>query len=265
METAFWIKLCLGFLVGSAWVTLSTLASEKYGSKIGGLIGGYPSTVVIALLFIGLTQGRSFAVEATTIMPVAQGLNGLFVIVFMLLAKRGLFQALAGGLLAWFILALCLVVSGLSNWLVSIVGWICCVYICFIIVEKKMTIVSCDKIDVQYTPARIMWRALLGGSVIAAAVLLSKLTGPLYGGVLSVFPAVFLSTLTIAYSAGGARFARAMGKSMVVSGMINVAIYAILVRHLYAWTNLSIGTGTALVVSCISVYLTYLFIRTRLS
>jgi len=265
METVFWIKLCLGFLAGSVWVTLSTLASEKYGSKIGGLIGGYPSTVVIALLFIGLTQGRSFAAETTTIMPVAQGLNGLFVIVFMLLAKRGLFQALAGGLLAWFALALCLVTSGLNNWFVSIIGWILCVCICFIIVEKKMTITSCEKIDVQYTPTRIIWRALLGGSVIAAAVLLSKLTGPLYGGVLSIFPAVFLSTLTIAYSSGGTRFARAMGKSMVVSGMINVALYAILVRYLYVWTNLPIGTGIALIVSCGSVYLTYLFIRARLS
>jgi hypothetical protein len=56
MDASFWIKLFLGFIVGSIWVTLTTVSAERFGSKVGGLIGGLPSTVVIALLFIGLTQ-----------------------------------------------------------------------------------------------------------------------------------------------------------------------------------------------------------------
>ena len=50
---------------------------------MGGLIGGLPSTVVIALLFIGLTQSPQIAADTTTVMPLAQGLNGLFVLTFM--------------------------------------------------------------------------------------------------------------------------------------------------------------------------------------
>ena len=89
MEISFWYKLGLSFVVGSVWVTLSTITAERYGSKIGGLIGGLPSTAVVALLFIGFTQTPLAASEATTIMPLAQGFNGLFIIVYLLLVRRG--------------------------------------------------------------------------------------------------------------------------------------------------------------------------------
>ena len=46
MDVSFLSRLALSFLTGAAWVTLSTLASERYGSKLGGLIGGLPSTAV---------------------------------------------------------------------------------------------------------------------------------------------------------------------------------------------------------------------------
>ena len=55
MDTSFWLKLILGFIVGSLWVTLTTVSAERFGSKVGGLIGGLPSTVVIALLDIMFT------------------------------------------------------------------------------------------------------------------------------------------------------------------------------------------------------------------
>jgi hypothetical protein len=55
VDASFWLKLILSFIVGSLWVTLTTLSAERFGSKVGGLIGVLPSTVVIALLFIGFT------------------------------------------------------------------------------------------------------------------------------------------------------------------------------------------------------------------
>jgi hypothetical protein len=90
MDALFWVKLLLGFIIGSLWVTLTTISAERFGSKVGGLIGGLPSTVVIALLFIGLTQSPQIAAQSTTVMPLAQGLNGLFILTFILFIPRGL-------------------------------------------------------------------------------------------------------------------------------------------------------------------------------
>ena len=63
MDLSFWIKFGLSFLVGGVWVTLSSVAAERFGSKAGGLIGGLPSTIVVTLLFIGLTQSAERAAE----------------------------------------------------------------------------------------------------------------------------------------------------------------------------------------------------------
>src|SRR5512136_435410 len=101
MDASFWLKLTLSFIVGSLWVTLTTLSAERFGSKIGGVIGGLPSTVVIALLFIGITQSSQVAAQSTTVMPLAQGLNGLFVLAFMLFIRRGLVPAILIALALW--------------------------------------------------------------------------------------------------------------------------------------------------------------------
>ena len=87
MDTSFWIKFGLGFFVGSIWITISSVASERFGSKVGGLIGGLPSTIVVTLLFIGLTQTAERAAESAIIVPLVMGVNGIFVAVFISLSQ----------------------------------------------------------------------------------------------------------------------------------------------------------------------------------
>ena len=265
MESSFWHKLGLSFIVGSAWVTLSTVAAERYGSKIGGLIGGLPSTAVVALLFIGLTQTPLAASETTTIMPLAQGLNGLFIIVYVLLVRRGLVTGVLSALSVWFSFASILIAIGVQWFWVSVAGWILLVLSCYVVVEKWMRISSRGKIRVRYAASQIIFRALFGGAVIAFAVLVGKLGGPLFGGIFATFPAMFLSTLVITYRTGGAEFSRAVAKALMVSGMIHVALYAIVVRYVYVWSGLVCGTAIALVFSAGTGYVTYLFMRSRLS
>ena len=265
MGISFFVKLCLSFLIGSVWVTLSTVAAERFGSKIGGLIGGLPSTAFVALLFIGITQSPLAASAATTVIPLTQGFNGLFILVFILLVRRGLVAGLAGALIVWFLLASLLVFSGIQNFLLSVVGWLLLVVFCCFAVEKWMVISSKEKITVHYSFSQIIFRALFSGCVIAFAVLVGRLGGPVFGGLFATFPAMFLSTLIITYRAGGAEFSRAVAKSMMVSGMVNVVLYTIAIRYLYPWVGLFYGTGIALFFSFVTGYLTYLFIRARLS
>jgi hypothetical protein len=265
MDSSFWLRLFLGFIVGSLWVTLTTLSAERFGSKVGGLIGGLPSTVVIALLFIGITQSPQVAAEATTIMPFAQGLNGLVVITFMVLASRGVWAGLLGAVPLWFLQSSLLFLLDIQFFWISLLGWLILLGICYFIVEKRLEIKSSGKTALSYPPSQLFWRALFGGAVIAFAVFMGKIGGPLLGGIFGSFPAMFLSTLVITLKTGGTSFCRSVGKSLLISGLINVPLYEIAVRFLYPRVNLGLGTIIALLFSILTGYLTFQFMKSRLS
>jgi len=52
---------CCLFIVGATWITTATILAEKIWFEIGGVITGIPSTTVLSLFFIGLTQSPAFA------------------------------------------------------------------------------------------------------------------------------------------------------------------------------------------------------------
>lgn len=265
MDLSFWLKLSLSFAVGSLWVTLTTLSAERYGSRIGGLIGGLPSTALVSLLFIGFTQTPQAAAEAATVIPLVQAINAVFVVVYLRFMWRGLAFGLGSALLAWFVLTSILVASGLRSIWLSVAGWLLLAAVCYLAVERWMKVPSQGRVRASYAPAQIAYRALFGGTVIAFAVLMGKLGGPVYGGVFATFPAMFFSTLAVTYRTGGADFSRAVAKSLMISGSINVPLYAIVARWLYPELGLALGTAIALAFSCGTGYLTYRFMRARLS
>jgi hypothetical protein len=265
MDVSFWLKVGLSFVVGSVWVTVTTLSAERFGSRVGGLIGGLPSTVVIVLLFIGITQSPDVAAQATTVMPLAQGMNGLFVLTYLLLIRRGLKAALLGSLPVWLSGALLLYLLDIQSLLISVVGWLILLALCIMAVEKWMKIVSQGRMSFKYPPSQLVWRALFGGSVISFAVIMGKLGGPLLGGIFGSFPAIFLSTLVITSRIGGPEYCRSVGKSLLVSGLVNVPLYEIMVRVLYPSVGLGLGTVIALTGSLLTGYLTFTVMKTRLS
>ena len=265
MDASFWLKLLSSFLVGSAWVTLSTIAAERFGSKIGGLIGGLPSTVIVTLFFIGLTQTPQVAASATTIIPLSMSCTGMFMVVYLFLARRSLGVGLVIALVVWFCLSGLLLALNIRDVRIAVLGWVCFAVGSLVVVEKGMEIPSRTRVQTHYTAAQIAFRAMFGGTVIAFAVLMGKLGGPLLGGIFATFPAMFLSTLVITYRVGGADFSRAVGKSLLVSGIATVPPYALAVRFLYPWAGLGLGTLLAILVSLGVGYLTFLFMRARMS
>jgi len=261
MDTLFWYKLLQSFLAGSIWVTATTLIAENFGSKIGGFVGGLPSTIVIALLFIGLTQSPQDAIRATTVVPLMMGFNGIFMVLYLLNVKRGFALGLTSALVVWAMLVAVLVFSRFSHFGLSITGWAVLILACYLAVEKFANIPAHGKVVIHYSTRQIVFRGLFAGILIAFAVLMSKIGGPVLGGIFAVFPAIFISTIVITYHSGGAAFSRAVVKALMLSGMINVGIYAISVRYLYNWLGLWLGTGIAIAVSMVTGYLVFLFIR----
>ena len=83
----------------------------------------------------------------------------------------------------------------------------------------------------HYTWQKILLRGLFAGSIIGLAVLLANV-GAALSGIFSVFPAIFLSTMTIFVVEHGPIFAGAMAKSMMFGSLTTVS-YATAIFYLY--------------------------------
>jgi len=263
MDT-FLFKLILTFLVGGTWIAAATVLAEKYGTKLGGVIAGLPSTAAIALFFIGWTHTPTFASQSTTLIPIICGINGFFVIIYLLLSKRNFYFAIFSALLAWLALSLLLVRIKFNNFLYSILGSIILALLAYYILEKKSSIKSEGKKRTRNTILQLLFPAALGGFFIALAVLLAKIGGALLGSAFAAFPALFLGTIIVTRFAHGTSFSAAVMKVTVISANINVSIYAVAVRYLYPLLGLIPGTAAAFMISLITGYLFYGFAKRKM-
>lgn len=254
MDSVFILKLVLSFIVGSLWITVGTVLAEKHGTKIGGLIAGLPSTILISLFFIAWTQSTRVAVDATTIVPIVGGINCLFVVTYIYLLRITFWIALGGALCVWALFSLVLVGIGFNSFIVSVISYVCLVAITHTIVERGLKIRSVEGRDLRYTPAIMIFRALLSGSVIVFAVLITKVGGPIIGGMFVMFPAMFVGMIFMTYFSHGPMFSAAVMKSSIL-GAISVVIYGIMVRYTYIPLGFIGGTTVSIIVSIASSYM----------
>ncbi len=265
MIDILYLKLIIAFFVGATWITTATLLAEKFGSKIGGIIIGIPSTIVITLFFIAWTQSTTIAAEATNIVPIVSGIDALFVAIYILFLRFNFISSLITALISWFILALGLVAINFNNLPLSLLGCGLLVIISYVLVEKILKITSSGQQKIKRTLPQLMFRAILSGTIVCVAVVMTKLGGPILGGAFASFPAIMLSTMIITYLAHGKNFSAAVMKTIMVSAPVTCSTYAISVGILYPHSGLIIGTLTSFIISVISAYIMYLLLNRHLS
>lgn len=257
LETTFLVKLALTFIFGSAWITYSTIIAEKFGSKLGGVIGGMPSTIVIGLFFIGWTQTAEVAASATVATPIVMGFSAILIAIYALILRRGFFLALTIALVSWFLLATSLLVLQLNSFVISVFGLIFCLLISYLVFEYYLKIKSVGGKPYKLFMKDLLFRGIASGSIITLAVLVAKIGGPLVGGIFASFPAVFLSNIIISYRSRGAEFSLSLMKILMISGTINATVYATAVRFFYPSFGLFIGTTLSFLISMVSTYLIF--------
>jgi len=264
MESIFILKLILSFIIGSVWVTLTTIAAEKYGSKIGGVIAGLPSTILVSLFFIGWTQSTQAVVEATTLVPLIGGVICLFLVAYLFLApKINFWLSLLGATFIWFIFSLGVYFTSFRNFGLSFVIYLVLALVSFIIVERYLNISSIKNKKVKYTFSMIIFRGLIAGTIISIAVLLAKLSGPVLGGVFSMFPAGFISTILVIHFQHGKEFSFPIMKVTILSG-ISVVSFGLFARYTYVPLGLWYGTLVSLLLACIVGYLMHLIVKEKM-
>lgn len=261
IDSLFLFKLVVTFLIGSLWLPGVTILTERFGSKVGGVIAGMPSSIVIALFFIGWTQTPEVASQATVVVPIIMGIDGIFIITYASLVRQSFPLALLASLLVWFCFSFALVFVHFNNFGLSLIGFLGLLLLSYIVMEYVFHIKSLAGRKTSFSFSNALMRGLVSGLIITLAVAFAKLGGPLFGGVFASFPAVFLSTMILTYFAQGSMFSVSVMKTLLLSGTINTTVYASAVRFLYPLLGLIGGTISSFLLSLISMYLVFLLIK----
>jgi hypothetical protein len=260
----FITKLVLSFLVGGTWVTIATLIADRYGTKPGGLVTGLPSTILFSLFFIGWTQSPSVAVEATTIVPIIGAVNALFLVAYIFLVRTNFWLALFGSLFIWTAISFTLVLLRFDNFALSLIIYVILVLISYFIIEKGIRVKSETAQKAKNTFATLIFRGLLSGFIVALAVVMGRIGGPLLGGMFAVFPATFLGTLLITYFSHGSLFSSAVMKVALLSA-VSVVLYGVIVRYTYIPFGLWWGTLVSFIISFSAAYSIHILVVKRIS
>jgi hypothetical protein len=226
------LHVLLAFVVAGIWISLATLAGERLGSRLGGLIANLPSNILVSLLFMALTRGSDYAAQAASSVPVGMAVDTIFLLAVVAALRRGLAPALAAGLAVWLgAAALAVALPPLSPpWPIILYVAVCAAS--FAVAERWLKIRAVPRKAVPFRSSTMLVRALFAGTIVALAVAAAQLVPPYVTGIVGVFPAVLLSTMTILTRAQGPDFARATGKVLILSSS-NIIVYGVAVAILF--------------------------------
>jgi uncharacterized membrane protein (GlpM family) len=254
-------QVIIPFILSAAIVIIITIIAERFGTKIGGILGTIPSTIVIIFIFISLNRGVDFASRSVAVVPAEMGINILFLFFFVLFIGRGIVPATVVSIGLWSILSLFLYLMHFNNILLSILIYGLSILITFFTLERIMYVKSTGRVKVIYSMQKIAMRGILAGVVVALAVVLSNINAVL-SGIFSVFPAIFLSTMLISAYEHGSKFVGGMAKAMII-GTLSVTSYAISIHFLYPTLDITWGTIISYSISLIFTGLLFI-IRKRI-
>jgi hypothetical protein len=232
---------------------LATVAIEKLGGRRGGVVGTLPTTIVPAA--IGFWWGAATTADfqhALYVVPAGMMVNALFLWSWRVLPPRlpawslrsRLLGMLAASLGAWTLMALLLLratqgyrEAGLP---MAIWGW------GFFVASVAFAAMAC----IRHAPAPsgtrrvgpivLMGRGVLAASAIGLAVALSTVAGPVMAGIVSIFPAIFLTTMMALWvSQGEAVPVGAVGPMML--GSTSVSAFALLAATIMPLMGPAVG------------------------
>jgi len=243
-----------GFFAGLVAMAVPA-AIERFGGLTGGLLGTVPSTIVPAAIGIrGTAPDEALFVASMAMVPAGMFLNAVFLWLWRVLpptlppwpiiARLAVMVVLS--LAVWLALAVAvvqggerLILGGIPAMALGLGGTLAIVV---------LGVVACWRYVPAPPGARSVppWmhlcRGVLAWAAIASAVWLSSVGGAVAAGIVSIFPAIFVTTMVALWlSQGEAVQAGAVGPMML--GSSSVAAFALL----SVVTMPTLGTATGAV------------------
>lgn len=230
-------SVLLSALFAGLVATGVTLAIERWGGLVGGVLGTVPSTIVPAAAGMYLSGNEEELLQSMSIVPLGMLLNALFLAVWVTLPSRlsthrPLLVTTLASLIVWACAGVALLAviegatnRGLSHWVIGFVGL-------FLLIALAVRF----NFETRPSPKgshRVHWPILVGRGSAAAiaigcAVWLSSQGLPLLAGLAAVFPAIFLTSMVALWLAQGETVPRGAAGPMMLGG-VSVAVYALVI------------------------------------
>ena len=253
-------SVLLSALFAGLVATGVTLAIERWGGLVGGVLGTVPSTIVPAAAGMHLSGSQDELLQSMAIVPLGMLPNHLS-------TRRPLLVTTLVSLIVWACAGVALLAvigkatsQGVSHWTIGFIGL-------FLLIALAV------RFNVQARPTpkgsrQVQWPVLVGRGGAAAfaigcAVWLSSQGLPLLAGLAAVFPAIFLTSMVALWLAQGETVPQGAAGPMMLGG-VSVAVYALVVM----WSIPALGPVSGSVLAWFVAvggwsYPVYLILRRR--
>ena len=198
----FALTLIVKMAVTAGFVVTATLAAERAGPLMGGLVATLPLGAGPVYVFLAIDHGARFIAASAVNSLAINNVNVIFALIYVLLAQsEALIVSLPLALAAWFMLAYgvhmvhwTVVSAGLTNLAV--------IAICVALARPLR--------HVRIPPVRTYWydlalRAAMVAMLVGTTVTLSYSIGPAGTGILAVFPIILISVILILHRRVGGK------------------------------------------------------------
>ena len=247
--------ILLSALFAGIVAVLVTLAIEKWGGIVGGVLGTLPTTIVPAAIGMYLEAGSEDLATSMSLIPFWMLLNALFVASWVVYPRINP-QATLGKMIVvslgfWSFLAILMTISlseslnYFSELSVGIAG-----FVCLVSLGLWMTWIpiKAPKGKNSVTKQVLLMRGLAAATAIGIAVQFASMGLPIVAGLASVFPAIFLTTMVALWIAQGADVPTGAAGPMMLGGS-SVGMYSLIVPYALPKYGIYIGSATCWIVS----------------
>ena len=251
-----WTSVLLSAVFAGVVATAVTVAIEKWGGLVGGLLGTVPSTIVPAGIGMYAAGGEDTLVMSMSVVPLGMLLNALFLGAWVVIprwfpnAPSLLVLTTVGSLVFWSLLGMVLLVA-----VDEVTTYLTLQQLALPALPLAVTAVAFNRRP-QPTPKGtnrvstfvLVARGVMAATAIGIAVGFSSLGFPTLAGLASVFPAIFLTSMVALWLAQGPTVPQGAAGPMMLGGA-SVAVYANVAMWSLPAYGAAIGSLIAWVVS----------------
>ena len=242
-----------GFFAGLVAI-LVTVAIERFGGFIGGVLGTIPSTIIPAAAGVYAIEGEESLIASMSVVPIGMLINGMFLGVWIVFPKYinktnlKLPITILVSLCTWAVLAFIslLIARQVTDGMISetMLGIIGLVALAILAVRFNIQSRDAPKGKNKVPLAILSIRGIAAGLAIAACLVLAELGLPFVAGLASAFPAIFLTSMVALWISQGPQVPQGAAAPMMLGGA-SVSVYALLAM----WSLPSFGIVTGSIVA----------------